>query len=507
VSIGVNKHEQLFYIFRAFIDKLIEIKSNVYEYKNILQKKRRSCLKITHFVTHSESPYNIEMLELRRDIYSVSKLNQEVRALLESSFPNIWIQGELSNFIAHGSGHWYFSLKDQKAQISCAMFRGRNRMVQFKPESGNQIIARVKISLYEPRGNYQLIVEHMEPAGEGLLRQQYEELKNKLDHEGLFAPELKKPLPPFPKQIGIITSETGAALRDILSVLKRRYSYAKVLIHPTTVQGQGAADNIVSALEEANNIAENDVLILARGGGSVEDLWSFNEEKVARAIFACDIPIVTGIGHEIDFTISDFVADYRAPTPSAAAEAVSPDQVELLADINSQFSRIKNALNSQLMQKSQFADALDIRLQQQHPLSRIQQLNERTQNQLARLQVTITSKLQLIQSRLETNNAKLARFDPKQLLQQHQNQLESLLSRLKIAISFNLKQSNQSLLSVSRSLDAISPLATLERGYSILNISKDNALLSSTKQIKNGDLLTAKLAQGELECEVTRIKS
>ena len=263
-----------------------------------------------------------------RDIYSVSRLNREVRALIENNFPSVWVQGEISNLARPASGHIYFSLKDENAQVRCAMFRNSNRLLKFKPTDGMQVLVRASAGLYENRGDYQLIVDHMEEAGAGLLQRRFEELKTKLAQEGLFDTEHKQDIPSFPDRIGIITSPSGAAVRDVLSVLNRRFPGIPVLIYPIPVQGDDAPPQIVRMINKACQHNDCDVLILTRGGGSLEDLWAFNDERVARAVFDCQIPLVCGVGHEIDFTIADFVADVRAPTPSAAAELVSPDRLE-----------------------------------------------------------------------------------------------------------------------------------------------------------------------------------
>jgi len=268
--------------------------------------------------------------EPERTVFTVSRLNREVRVLLERGLGVVWVEGEISNFSQPASGHWYFSLKDRNAQLKCAMFRLRNATTGFTPKAGQQVLARGRISLYEPRGEYQFIAEHLEEAGVGALQRQFELLKTKLAGEGLFAPQIKRALPRFPRRIGVITSPTGAAIRDILHILARRFPPAAVLIYPTAVQGIAAAPAIIGALQTAGLRRECDVLILARGGGSLEDLWAFNDERVARTIRACPIPVVAGIGHEIDFTIADFVADARAPTPSGAAELVVPDRAAFL---------------------------------------------------------------------------------------------------------------------------------------------------------------------------------
>ena len=269
-------------------------------------------------------------LQPERNVYSVSALNREVRLLIERGLGVIWVEGELSNLAQPSSGHWYFSLKDRDAQLRCAMFRQRNSSVGFTPRAGQQVLVRGRVSLYEPRGDYQFIAEHMEEAGVGALKREFERLKAKLAAEGLFAPELKRSLPRIPKRIGVVTSPTGAAIRDILHILARRFPPASVLIYPSPVQGEAAVPALIESLRLAGERRECDVLIVARGGGSLEDLWAFNDERLARAIRACPIPVVSGIGHEVDFTIADFVADVRAPTPSGAAELVVPDRKEWL---------------------------------------------------------------------------------------------------------------------------------------------------------------------------------
>ena len=305
------------------------------------------------------------------EIYTVSRLNREVRFVIEGSFPTLWVEGEISNFAAPHSGHWYFSLKDATAQVRCAMFRPQNRRLSFTPKDGMQVLVKARVSLYEGRGDFQLLAEHLEEAGEGKLRQEFEALKKRLLEAGLFAEEHKKPLPAIPRCIGIITSPTGAAIRDILSVLQRRFASVPVIIYPTLVQGDLAAPNIVKAIETANHRNECDALILTRGGGSLEDLWPFNEEKVAYAIYRSNIPIVSGVGHEIDFTIADFVADLRAPTPSAAAELATPDREELLNSLDQHQKQLARLAKQKLQQFQQNLDWMKKHLQQQHPKRRL----------------------------------------------------------------------------------------------------------------------------------------
>ncbi|MCG7868769.1 MAG: exodeoxyribonuclease VII large subunit, partial [Candidatus Thiodiazotropha taylori] len=312
-----------------------------------------------------------------REIFSVSRLVRETRAILEASFPLLWVSGEISNLAQPASGHIYFSLKDEAAQVRCAMFRMKRQRLRFQPENGQQVLIRAKVSLYEARGEFQLIAEHMEPAGEGALRFAFEQLKQKLAAEGLFDTEQKKPIPVPPKQLGLITSPSGAAVRDLLSVLKRRFPALPVIIYPVQVQGEDAARQIVQMLKLAERRQECDLLILSRGGGSLEDLQAFNEEQVARAIHQLSIPVVTGIGHEIDFTIADFVADRRAATPSAAAELVTPDQLEWQQRLHAVTRRLKQNQQQRLQQLQQHFSALLKRLQIQHPKRRLQQQAQR----------------------------------------------------------------------------------------------------------------------------------
>ena len=303
----------------------------------------------------------------QREVFSVARLNREARAILEGHFPLIWVEGELSNLARPSSGHLYFSLKDEQAQVRCAMFKPRNQLLGFKPDNGMQVLARARVSLYEGRGEFQLIIEHMEEAGDGALRRAFEQLKSKLAAEGLFDAAHKKPLPVLPRRIGVVTSPTGAAIRDILSVLKRRFPAIPVLVYPVPVQGQGAAEKIAGAIRLAAQHGECDVLIISRGGGSLEDLWAFNEEVVARAIYDCALPVVSGVGHEIDFTIADFVADHRAATPSAAAEMVSPDQADWLQQLRGFELRLTQLLRAMLGRNRQQLVWLEQRLQQQEP--------------------------------------------------------------------------------------------------------------------------------------------
>jgi len=312
----------------------------------------------------------------KRDIYNVTRLNREVRAVLEGSFPSIWLQGEISNFACPASGHMYLSLKDVHSQVRCAMFKGKNRFLKFEPENGAEVLVRANVSLYEGRGEFQLIIEQMELAGEGGLQRAYEELKQKLFKEGLFEEDHKKPVPAMPRTIGVITSPTGAAIRDIMSILKRRYPAGNIIVYPVAVQGNGAAEQIINMLKTAEKRNECDVIILSRGGGSIEDLWAFNNETLARTIFDCSLPVVSGIGHEIDFTIADFVADQRAPTPSAAAELVSPDQMHIKQTLSLQQNRLIQILQASLSTLRQNISHLEKCLP--HPATQLQNNAQRS---------------------------------------------------------------------------------------------------------------------------------
>jgi len=397
-----------------------------------------------------------------RAVYSVSRLNREVRTLLESGLGTLWVEGEISNLARPASGHWYFSLKDRDAQIRCAMFRQRNVLSRFAPREGQLVVAFGRVSLYEPRGDYQLLVELMEDAGVGALQRAFDELKARLAAEGLFAPERKRPLPSAPRRIGVITSPTGAAIRDIVQVLRRRCPAAEILIYPSPVQGAAAAAALIAAIELAGTRAEVDVLILARGGGSIEDLWAFNDERLARAILASPIPIVTGIGHEIDFTIADFVADLRAPTPSAAAQLVAPDAAVWRR--------------------------------------RLEQL-------LARFAAAARRALRSEQSRLEAVTRRLNLSHPGARLQQHSQRLDELEARLRLSVRARIAAGSARLESAARALQAVSPLATLERGFAVVTRASDGALITDAAQLAAGEAFDARLAHGSLRATVTERRS
>lgn len=437
--------------------------------------------------------------------YTVSQLNRAVRQLLGDEFFNIQVEGEISNLSTPSSGHLYFSLKDNEAQIRCALFRQRTNGLDFKPDNGQQVVVRAQVSLYEPRGDYQLIVDAIELAGTGVLRHNFELLKQKLHAEGLFNLEKKKPIPTLPNAIGVITSPSGAAIRDILSVLKRRFPAIPVIIYPTTVQGELAKTEIVQALALANQRADCDVIILGRGGGSLEDLWAFNEEIVARAISASQIPIITGIGHEIDFSIADFVSDLRAATPSAAAEHAVPDQQDWLQHLIRLEHRCQQQLLSQLKQRQQQLHWQEKRLQQQHPGQRLLQKTQNLDQLENRLQQALQIYLKQTYITLNTLNARLGQQSPAEKIQRYRVQQAYLIKHLQKAMQSLLHHYQQRLTLQSQTLQAVSPLATLERGYAIVNPLNARCIIHNSQQLKPGDLIQTQLAQGRLISQVKDI--
>lgn len=439
-----------------------------------------------------------------RDVYSVSRLNREVRALLEGSFPLLWVEGEISNFSRPTSGHWYFTLKDEIAQVRCAMFRNRNMHIRFTPQSGMQVLIRARISMYESRGEFQIIAEHMEEAGDGALRRTFDELKAKLHSEGLFDSARKKTIPGFARQIGVITSPTGAAIRDILTTLKRRFPGIPVIVYPVAVQGADSAAQIAAMIQQANARRECDVLILARGGGSLEDLWSFNEETVARAIFTSEIPIISGVGHEIDFTIADFVADQRAPTPTAAAELASPDRYELQKRIAHKYAQLSRAMHSQLRTLEQQLGHFTNRLQ--HPGRRLLDWSQRLDEAQLRIGNALAHSLRHAQARLAHLQTRLHGNKPALRMQQSTHQLAYLQRRLAGCMQQYIKDRSAAMHRLAHSLDTVSPLATLQRGYAITTREKTGQILRSAKDVKVNDRIITQLAAGRLLSTVNKVE-
>jgi exodeoxyribonuclease VII large subunit len=438
----------------------------------------------------------------RRSVYTVSRLNQEVRVLLERGLGVVWVEGELSNFSQPSSGHWYFSLKDRASQVRCAMFRLKNAVLGFTPKAGQHVIARGRVSLFEPRGEYQLIVDHLEEAGVGALQREFERLKAKLAAEGLFATERKRSLPRFPQRIAVVTSPTGAAVRDVLNILARRFPPAAVLVYPAAVQGAAAAPAIVHALQLASARRDCDVLILARGGGSLEDLWAFNDERVARAIRACALPVVTGIGHEIDFTIADFAADARAPTPSGAAELVAPDSVACLEALTRMEGRMSACMRRELRVVSSRLGAAGIRLKQAHPGMRLAHQAQRLDDLEQRLAGAATAVLHTCRQRLSEAMSRLIQRSPEHLAREGGRREELLRARLQHALEQNLSRLSHRVALAKKALDMASPLATLARGFAIVTRA-DGTLVTDARSIPAGEEIEARLASGRLRAKVT----
>jgi exodeoxyribonuclease VII large subunit len=438
-------------------------------------------------------------------IFSVSKLNLAVRELLDQQMGRIWLTAEISNFSQPSSGHWYLTLKDDRAQVRAAMFRGQNARVTFRPQNGQQVLVRATVTLYEPRGDYQLIIESMQPAGEGLLQQRFELLKQTLSAQGLFDTQHKKPLPSPAKCVGIITSATGAALHDILNILRRRDPSLPIVIYPTAVQGDLAPAQIARMIELANLRRECDVLIVGRGGGSLEDLWAFNEEIVARAIFSSQLPIISAVGHETDVTIADYVADVRAPTPSAAAELVSRNQQEMLRQIKSAQQHLEMAMDYYIAGQQQRFAKLHHRLQQQHPQLRLARQHNQLNLLQQKLAQSMTRQLQTASVKFDRANRRLQQNDLRPQLQKQQRHLQQTQYHLQNMMTQLVNSYKQRFAVACSKMEAVSPLATLARGFSISE-APDGAVLKKTTQVKLGQQLRTRLNDGWVESEITHIE-
>ena len=435
-------------------------------------------------------------------IYTVSRLNREIRTVLEQGFASLILTGEISNFITPASGHWYFTLKDERAQVKAAMWRGNNRSQHYRPENGAQVTVRARVSLYEPRGDYQLIVEHMEPAGEGQLKQEFDELKMRLAAQGLFSSAHKKPLPHVVHRVGVITSATGAAIKDILTVLKRRAPQLEVVIYPATVQGKDAHAQLINKIALANERNEVDVLILGRGGGSLEDLWCFNNEQLAHAIFDSKLPIISAVGHEIDTTISDYVADIRAATPSAAAELVSPNSAELSNQVQQMLNRLANAFKHKMADKHRLAVQLKHKLTLCHPRNQLTQQAQRLDELTLALHNTMQQRFYQQERQLANSTQRLLQRSPDRKLAQADHQLQQLQARMKQAMQQRLGSAKNNLAMQAGRLDSVSPLNVLARGYSITK-SKQGKVVKSASSVKSGDVLITELVDGTIESKVS----
>jgi exodeoxyribonuclease VII large subunit len=436
-----------------------------------------------------------------RDILTISRLNREARTLLERGLGSVWLEGEVSNLSRPASGHWYFSLKDAAAQVRCAMFRQRNLLVRFPVRDGSHVVARGRVSLYEARGEFQVVIEHVEEAGEGLLRRRYDELRQKLAAEGLFDVRHKQPMPALPRRIGLVTSPTGAAIRDILHVLRRRFPAVPVLVYPVAVQGEVAPREIAQALRLAGERRDCDVLVVARGGGSLEDLWAFNDEAVARAMFACPIPIVSGVGHEVDVTIADFVADERAPTPSAAAERVVPDRAEWLRGVAATGRQLALAMQRRLHDRRSALEVREQRLARAHPGVALRQLAQRLDEFDARLRLATHHRLERAGARLAATRSALRRASPALRLAALGLRLESSRRALSGAMRNRVGEPRRRLELAARALNAVSPLGTLDRGYAIVT-DAGGRVLRDAIAARPGARIVARLAHGRLDAEV-----
>ncbi len=436
-----------------------------------------------------------------KQVFSVSQLNRLARQLLEQDLPPMWVEGEISNLARPASGHLYFSLKDDKSQIRCALFKGRGRNTNVAVANGQQVLARGRVSIYEPRGDYQLIVEHLEPAGEGLLRRRLEELKRKLAAEGLFDESRKQDLPHLPRRIGVITSPSGAAIRDVLQILKRRFPAIPVVVYPVQVQGERAKFDIVQALATAASRAECDVLILARGGGSLEDLWAFNEEIVARAIAACPVPLVSGVGHEVDFTIADLVADVRAPTPSGAAELAVPDGRDWLRRVQVLERRLALAARRILEGTRAMFSAATARLRRCHPGFMLRQNAQRLDELRAQLGTALRNRLILDRLRVRGASDRLRGASPAVRLRMASERVASSRRRLASALRVRLTVPGTRIAVLSGRLHTVSPLNTLERGYAIV-LDADGEVVRRVAQVQSGDPISARVADGVIKATV-----
>ncbi len=438
-----------------------------------------------------------------RDVYTVSRLNAEARQLLESGLPMLWLEGELSNLARPASGHMYFTLKDDRAQIRAAMFRQYNRHLRFAPANGQHVRVRARVSLYEARGEYQLIVEQMEDAGEGALRARLEALQARLAAEGLFDEAKKRPLPPIPARIGVVTSPTGAAIRDVLKILARRFPAVPVRIYPVPVQGDDAAPAIAAALDQAARRRDCDVLLVTRGGGSLEDLWAFNEEIVVRAIHDCDVPIISAVGHEIDVTLSDLAADVRAPTPSGAAEIVVPDSRALATQSAQLLGRLSQLARTRLTRAAEKTAWIGKRLEQRDPRRVLQQRGQSLDEFDRRLRRAQRLLLEGRQRHLAEWAAHLDRLSPAAAIQRGKDRLAQAQRRLADSARRRHADGRAALASVSRALHTVSPLATLERGYAIV-FDADGNILRSSARLARGDSVDIRLADGSFGATVSR---
>ena len=444
----------------------------------------------------------MSQLARERQVLRPSQLNALARDLLEGSFAQVWVEGEISNFSRPASGHAYFTLKDERAQVRCALFKPKAQALRFLPRDGLQVLARGRLTLYEARGDYQLVLEHMEEAGEGALRRAFEQLKARLAAEGLFDQARKRPLPAFPRRLGVITSPRGAAVRDVLSVLSRRFPLMAVEVLPVPVQGDGAAAQIMDMLRRAGASGRYDVLLLTRGGGSLEDLWAFNDEALARAVAASPVPVVSAVGHEIDSSLTDFAADLRAPTPSAAAELLVPERGELAARLDQRHRQLQSLLARMNTARAQRADQAFLKLQALRPQLRLERGRGRLEALRRRMDVALAQPLGGAAERAAKLLRRLDQAHPRRRLQEHRHRLQLQVQRLHAAPPRALAQHRLRLQGLARALAAISPLATLARGYAIVQRESDGAIVRGPADASPGERLQARMADGTLRLRV-----
>ena len=440
------------------------------------------------------------LLDNTQEIISVSEINRRAKSILEENFPFVWIQGEVSNFFSAASGHWYFSLKDESSEIRCAMFANKSHRITFEPKDGDHLVLNGTLSIFEGRGQYQIIVEHIELAGEGALLKAFEELKKKLLTEGLFDDSLKKKLPSYPRSIAVVTSPDGAVIQDIINVLSRRSPFFNLTVVPTLVQGEKAAPLICEALNKASNLENIDLIILARGGGSIEDLWAFNNEEVARTIVSCPIPLVSAVGHETDFTISDFVADIRAPTPSIAAEIISQPYSELKETLEGYQSYLLKSVESQF--DSQRTRITNLIKRIRHPGDKLREIGQKVDYLETALIQEMHQKVSFKKNQLNLSQLSLQQNSPQNKVKEAKVYLQNASKDLLKAFNLKIERKRKLLGELVATIEAVSPLSVLARGYSIISTEPDGKILSSSNQVKIGQTISAVLNKGRIKAEV-----
>ena len=439
-------------------------------------------------------------LDNTQEIISVSEINKRAKSILEENFPFVWIQGEVSNFFSAASGHWYFSLKDETSEIRCAMFTNKNHHITFEPKDGDHLVLNGTLSIFEGRGQYQIIVEHIELAGEGALLKAFEELKKKLQLEGLFDDSIKRQLPAYPKDIAVVTSPDGAVIQDIINVLDRRSPFLDLTVVPTLVQGEMAAPLICDALNKVGKLKKVDVVILARGGGSIEDLWAFNNEEVARAIVNCPTPIISAVGHETDFTISDFVSDLRAPTPSVAAEIISQPYSELIETLEGYQNYISRSVISQIdLQRTQITNLIK---RIRHPGDKLREISQKLDYVETALIQNINQEISFKKNGLNLKDLSLQQNSPQNKVKEAKVYLQNASKDLLKALKLEIERKSTVLAEIVATLQAVSPLSVLSRGYSIISTEPDGKILSSSNQVEIGQTISAILSKGSIKAEI-----